>query len=216
MKSFLIAILTSLFFTSCAKEHLEGNGNIVTETRTLPSFSGVSTSGSKHINILYGDEYKVELRGSSNLLSVYQTKIEGKTLELGFENRVRITHDDIQVWVTLPRLNKVILSGSGKVKICGNFPRLENFEAFVSGSGDIELNDDVQADNVRINLSGSAKADLDKLECDYADANVSGSGDIHIGVQKHLNAHISGSGKIYLWGNARVDSRISGSGKVIR
>jgi hypothetical protein len=215
MKTLSFFSIISIFFLSCAKERIEGNGNIITETRPLSEFSGVSSSGSKNISISYGTAFKVELRGSSNLIPKYRTRIVGSTIKLGYENLVRIENDDIRVYVTVPRIKEVSLSGSGNIDISGAFPKQDRFETYISGSGDVNLEDDMQVDRVITDISGSGKANLNPLQCQTADVNISGSGEVKLGVEEHLKVKISGSGKVY-YGNASVDSRISGSGKVVK
>lgn len=216
MKSLFITLLSaSLLFASCSKEQLEGNGHIVTEVRTLSSFSGVQNSGSKHIHVAYGPEYKVELRGSSNLIPAYETTIRNGTLHLSYE-RVNVRRDDLEVYVTTPEIRRAFLSGSGKILISGDFPAQDYFETRISGSGDVKVYDDFEAANVDVSVSGSGEADLQRIESPQAEVNISGSGDVKVNATDRLKLKISGSGKVFYLGSPVIDSSISGSGKVIK
>src|SRR6476469_497303 len=131
MKLSHVLVLAVIFLSSCLKERIEGNGHIVSEVRSLSNFTGVENHGSKHIHIAYGADYKVELRGSSNLISIYETEIMNGTLYPHFRN-VNVRHDDIEVYITMPAIKRVRLSGSGNISIHGNFPAQDYFEGRIS------------------------------------------------------------------------------------
>ncbi len=216
MKTLLASLLSvSILFSSCLKEQLEGNGNIITEVRTLSNFSGVVNSGSKRLHVSYGPEYKVELRGSSNLIPAYRSRITNGDLSLYYD-RVNVRHDDIEVYVTMPEIRRANLSGSGKILINGNFPSQNYFESRISGSGDIQVNSDFDVDELDVTISGSGRADLLNIKSRRAEVHISGSGDAKVHATDHLKAKISGSGRTYYTGNPTIETDISGSGKVVR
>lgn len=215
MKALILFALSSLLLISCSKDRLTASGDKTTETRSVRDFTGVKSSGANDVHITYGTEFKVTLKGSDNLIPYFKTEIIGNTLHLGYE-RVNVRRDDIEVFVTLPEIQYVSLSGSGSVDIYGTFPTVDFFDLSISGSGEVEVEDAFNADETVVKISGSGEADLEKLSTRHADINISGSGDAKLKVQESLKARISGSGKIYYKGNPQVDSQISGSGKVIK
>ncbi|WP_207421293.1 head GIN domain-containing protein [Desertivirga brevis] len=215
MKTTTILAFILVLFSSCLKDRIEANGHIVNETRNLRDFNTINLSGSKHVTVEYGDEYKVELRGSSNLISKYKTTVRGNSLTLGYETRSNIIDDDIRVHIVTPEIEELNLSGSGKFSI-SDFTESDRLRIRISGSGKVKIEDSFEVDKADIHISGSGEADLHHLEARDADVDISGSGEAWLGISDFLKARISGSGKVYYWGNPSVDSRISGSGKVIR
>jgi hypothetical protein len=215
IKSLLLLALSSLFLISCTKDRLTASGDKTTETRELRQFTGVKSSGANDVHVTYGPEFKVTIKGSDNLVPYFKTEVVGNTLHLGYE-RVSVRRDDIEVFVTLPEIQYVSVSGSGSVDIYGNFPDVEFFDVAISGSGEVDVEDPFTADETVIKISGSGEADLEELNTRHADINISGSGDAKLRIQETLKARISGSGKIYYKGNPQVDSKISGSGKVLK
>lgn len=216
MKTLVVSLFAiSILFSSCLKERLEGNGNVVTEVRSLSNFSGVVNSGSKRIHVSYGPEYKVELRGSSNLIPAYRSRITNGDLSLYYD-QVNVRYDDIEVYVTMPAIRRANLSGSGKISINGNFPSQDFFESRISGSGDIQVNGGFDVNDLDVTVSGSGRADLLNIESRRAEVFISGSGDVKVNVRDHLKAKISGSGRAYYTGNPTIETDISGSGKVVR
>lgn len=215
MRTITLLTLAVLFLTSCSKDRLTASGDKTTETRNPGTFTGINGSGSNNIHVDYGNEFKVILKGSNNLIPHFKTEIMGSTLYLSY-NRVNVQHDDIEIFVTMPAINYVSLSGSGEVDIRGAFPETELFKLNISGSGEVEVDNAFSVKKADINISGSGEADLAKLDSKQADIDVSGSGDVKIKVQDVLKARISGSGKIYYLGSPQLDTKVSGSGKVIK
>lgn len=218
MKHFITIILSLVAivnFSACKKERLTANGNIISETRNLGQFNGVSSSGATPVEIRYGTEYSIVIKGSSNIVPHYNTRIVNSLLHIGFEN-VNVRRDDIEVILTMPMVKKISLSGSTEVEIKGNFPSVTNFDVYISGSGEVEIENEMQAKNVNVEISGSGEVDFEKMTTKNAEANISGSGIMKIQVQDRLKAKISGSGKVYYRGNPTVQQDISGSGKLIK
>lgn len=215
MKALVFIGLFAAILSSCSKERLEANGNKISELRSPGTFDGVSGTGSNRIFISQGDEFRVELRGSSNLINSFETKVRGNTLELGYRN-ASVSDDDVEVYITMPEVEFLALSGSGEIGVQGDFPDQNNFNLRISGSGDIKLHDMLQVKNTDIEISGSGKAELENLQAENADIHISGSGDVKLSVSEHLRSRISGSGKVFYKGDPEVDSKVSGSGKVVK
>jgi hypothetical protein len=138
MKTLLFIGFFAAALSSCTKERLTANGNKITDIRTPGTFDGVSSSGSNTVYITRGQEFHVELRGSSNLLSSFETKVRGNTLELGYKN-ASVSDDDIEVYITMPEVQFLALTGSGEMSVRGDFPAQEKFSLRISGSGDIDF-----------------------------------------------------------------------------
>ncbi len=215
MRTTLFIAIISLFFFSCSKDSLVADGNVISEVRNPGTFTGVHSSGANPIKIIYGNDFKVEIKGSGNLIPRYKTNIHNGTLNLGYEF-VNVRKDDIEVFVTMPAINSASMSGSGKLDISGNFPAQNLFRLTISGSSKTTVNDIFYAEEVNVNISGSGDANLEKILSNKGDVRISGSGDVRLSVQNTLRARISGSGKIFYTGNAVVDSEISGSGTVVK
>ncbi|ETZ22958.1 head GIN domain-containing protein [Pedobacter sp. V48] len=215
MRNLLLYVYISLLFISCSKDRLTASGDKITEERNPGNFTGINASGSNPVHVVYGTDFKVVLKGSDNLVPHFKTKVMSSVLYLEYE-RTSVQHDDIEVFITMPLIDRVSLSGSGEVEIKGQFPDVDTFRASLSGSGEIEVDETFNARQAKVDISGSGNADLEKLNVKNADIDISGSGDVKIKVQELLKAAISGSGKVYYWGTPQVNSDISGSGKVIK
>jgi hypothetical protein len=215
MKNILSFIVVAILLIACEKDVLTANGNIITETRTPGTFTGVHTSGSNSIHIKFGNEYKVEIKGSSNIIPYYESKIIGDKLHLDFQH-INIKKNDLEVFVTMPTVNNISNSGSAKIDINGNFPAIDNLSFTTSGSGGVITNANLTATNLNVNISGSSVVDIKNITANKVNASLSGSGSTYVTVQEKLTAHISGSGNVYYMGSPLIESHISATGKVIK
>lgn len=211
---FLMMIAFAL--SSCNGERLVANNNVISETRDLSGFEQVEAGGANNVHVAYGENFKVELRGSSNLVQAYETKIDNKTLTLRYNDDVNVDDDDVEVFVTLPMLNGVTLSGSGDMDIRGRFPEAKEFVVNINGSGDINVSESFSCVSLEVDISGSGKAELSNLQTVRSDVTISGSGDTYVHAEEQLDVRINGSGTVYYKGSPRVKSDINGSGQVKR
>lgn len=211
----VLGLVVVICFSACKKDRLTGNGNLISETRNLGQFTGISSSGATPIEVKYGIEFSVVVKGSSNIVPHYTTRIVNNVLHIGFE-RVNVSRDDVEVILTMPTLSKIDLSGSTEVEIEGGFPAIANLNVSISGSGKVEADNAMQIDNVKVDISGSGVVAFEAVTSKTADADISGSGSLRLQVQDRIKAKISGSGKVYYKGNPIIQQDISGSGKLIK
>lgn len=215
MRTILFIAIISFLSISCTKDRLTADGNVVTDVRKPGEFNGIHSSGGNPVNVTFGTEFKVEIRGSANLIPRYKSEVRKGVLEIGYEH-VNIHKDDIEVFVTLPVLKKVSMSGSSRLIISGNFPAQDLFQLSISGSSKTTVKDVFSAEQLAVDISGSGDGNLEKIQAKTGDIRISGSGDVRVNVQNSLKARVSGSGKVYYTGSPAIDSEISGSGKVIK
>ncbi|MET0392880.1 MAG: head GIN domain-containing protein [Chitinophagaceae bacterium] len=236
MKNKVIAVLVlfSCIVTSCTKERLVGEGPVVTETRSLSGFTGVSSGCSGRVNFRVDPVYKVEVTAQQNILDVLRTRVVNGVLDIDFKNNVNIRrHEDIVINVSAPSAGYFRLSGSGSIYTEGSMAT-NRLTLEVSGSGSMFLQQAViagkldarisgsgsmtiaagSAGNEELHISGSGNMDFSNLAAAQAETHISGSGDMKVNLSQSLDARISGSGSVYYKGNPLITTHISGSGKV--
>ncbi len=211
-KVFVIAVILSSM--SCSKERINGDGPVTTEQRNVSNFTAVNASGNTRVFISQGATFKVEVKGYSNLLPYYETKLVNNELRLGYKTGVNVKNDNTEVFITLPVLDGVKLSGSGDISATGTFPAVNDFYAGIAGSGNITLSQG-SATFFHASISGSGNIDAPGILSEKAETTTSGSGNTEVSVNSHLSVKISGSGNVYYHGNPLIVTNISGSGAVI-
>jgi hypothetical protein len=225
LSAFLVAVMVATGFTY-------GQSN-TKETRDLKGFTRVSygVSGNLYINV--GPEFKVVLEGDKSLLDEIITEVADRKLVIRKDNWKLHFYDRINVYITMPELNGLGVSGSGKAEIKDAL-KAEDLDLTVSGSGRI-LTADVEAANLNCDISGSGNISLEgngsitkagisisgsggymgeTAKIGTLDIDISGSGNCSCNVTESLRASVSGSGNVTYLGNPKIDARVAGSGRV--
>ncbi len=188
-----VILSTSLLFSGCLKElhRVEGNNNVVLETRYMSSFNRILNEGDFEVYIIQDNQSFVDIEAESNLIPFIRTRQTGSSLTIDTRDNLR-NHSPMKLYVHTPDINEARLSGSGL--IYADSVSTTNLDLSLSGSG--EINFFVNADNV--------------------DCDISGSGSAHVGLLAgKITSHISGSGTMEYWGQAdRGEFTISGSGSI--
>ena len=143
MKNVFSVLLVSIMslFSSCTKDRITGSGTIKSEDRFIKNFTQVSMAGSTDVTVVKGAVFNVNVKGYSNLLPYFETNVVNGTLELGFDEHVRVIHSNIEVIVTVPVLNGLSMAGSGNIRSAGDFTGNNNFRVEIAGSGNINIED---------------------------------------------------------------------------
>jgi len=213
-----------------SQERVKGEGPVVEEELTLATFDKLSLPSSIDVYLRPGDEQKVVAKGQANIIALLDRDIDGGRWTLR-TNKSWSTNREFSVYITVPRLESIRLSGSGDLQGDGLFTGIDVMDITVSGSGDIayafeaqrceitvtgsgDLNLEGQAERMDIRVSGSGDINAGKFRVGDADIRITGSGDVSLHVDNNLEASISGSGAVYYRGQPRVKSRSSGSGDV--
>ena len=118
------------------------------------------------------------------------------------------------------KLNGVATVGKASVGVSGSGNitagiKGGDVDSHLSGSGNITLSG--SANNADISVSSSGQINARAMHAATVKARVTGSGNIHIGVDKTIDAHISGSGNIIYNGAGNINNiHSSGSGSIRR
>ncbi len=203
------------------------------ETRDVSGFSEVAFAVAGEVSIDIGDKYSVILEGDKSYISEIETKVYGDELKIKREKWFDSGNKKVVVRITMPKLEGISLSGSGKVTV--NDPltggdldigisgsgkaflkevALQDVECSISGSGSLNIAGSGTIGSLEINISGSGDYLGEATRVGTLEANISGSGSCDCYVTDMLRAAISGSGNIVYSGNPKIDAAVSGSGKV--
>lgn len=210
----IVIISATLSFFSCTKERISGNGSTITETRNISNFTAISASGSTNVYINQGATFKVEVKGYSNLLPYYETRLVNNTLQVSYKQNMNIKNDNTEVFITLPVLNGLALSGSGSITTSGAFNGNTDFNVTISGSGNIHFSRGT-SQNFYSKVDGSGNINMLNMVAAKADATITGSGKTEITANNQLKVEIIGSGKLYYHGTPVITTSITGSGTVL-
>lgn len=232
--AFLFSFIANAQWLSGNKNKINGNGNVVSETRTTSDYDAIKVSGSFDVDLVAGKEGKITIKGEQNLLTAIKVEVENNTLKVYIVKGTNIRPSagkKIQITIPFETISELSLAGSGDIQSkdtiksdkflarlsgSGNFNLAlssANLELNLSGSGNVRLKGN--ADNFTTKLSGSGDIDASGLKSNNVDVNISGSGDSRVNCSQSLTARVSGSGDIKYSGNPeKRDVKVSGSGNI--
>lgn len=190
--------------------------SITAQKRTvnLASFSELSYGIPGTLYLRQGAQ-RVEIECSDATFAKIEFRISGDELIIeSKDNRGwgNISKSDLTIYVTMENIDGVNLSGSGEL-IGEQSINADDLKLRISGSGDITLT--TSASDLSAEISGSGKIMLSG-KANSLKARISGSGNIkaeNLTVDT-VDASISGSGDVYITANEEITARVSGSGNV--
>lgn len=214
-------------FFGCVK----ADGAIVNEVINMASFDAIDLKIAGKVYIRQGNQQRVEIEAPRRLIDEMKFDVRNGEWEIETDRCVRYDSRDLKVFITLPNITNLKISGSGDI-ISENTLVVGDIGLFISGSGTIDAA--LEADDINARISGSGDIFLEgsadvldffvsgsgdfrgfNLLVNAAKITISGSGDVEVNVIDALDVKISGSGDVRYKGNPTINTQISGSGKVI-
>lgn len=187
------------------------------ETREMPTISGISNNGPLNIVYIESEKSEVVVMGEKALFNRVQTQYKNGVVNVSLEAG---TYRNlwIQVVVYAPSLNSIKCTGSGNVKAAKVTSDAEEMSVKVTGSAIITIDQLTCSRNLDLHISGSGDIRTKETTCQLLDINVTGSGDVIAQNTKFFNmdANITGSGGIKFTdseGN-EADLIVKGSGDI--
>jgi hypothetical protein len=213
-----------------------------TEERALVDFDAIEVGGAIDVELTQGTEFSVVVEtGEDGELEDVITDVRNGTLHIEREWRDRRGwgwpgwdgDSDIVVYVTLPTLTELEVSGGSGVRTAGTFTGdeldittsggseaeldviVDRLELTTSGGSDVEISG--TANYLEADSSGGSDLEASKLVAVEVDANSSGGSDLAVNVTETLYAHASGGSDIDYEGDPKNrDIDTSGEGDVRR
>jgi hypothetical protein len=198
-------------FGSSSSKITVGSGAAASAARTVAPFTGVELAGSNNVVIRVGRPQSVTVRADTNLLNRVTTVVRDGRLVIGNMSGSFTTRSPMSVTITAPKLDALILSGSGNVDVSGLAS--SRLTVKLLGSGNVSASG--AARTLVVTIVGSGTAQLRQLTARDVQATVSGSGEIGLTAIDSLDARIPGSGTIFYGGNPpHLLTSVTGSGAI--
>lgn len=185
-------------------------------------------AGPDNVVVTRGDALAIDVSGDQEAVDALRFTLDEETLGIMRENENWTTADGrATVRVTLPRLEKLVVAGSGKVEadvidgdaevtIAGSgtaqTARVDAGTLAVNIAGSGTYRAAGRATTLELNIAGSGEAEMQDLEVDSADITIAGSGDAAFASDGKVEASIMGSGDVTVAGSATCTINSMGSG----
>lgn len=211
---------------------INGEGEVVRQEINLAAFDGIGLGFHAAVILTQGNTQKVVIEAQQNIIDNIKKEVRGGSWDIGFMKSVK-SAKDITIYITLPKVKDLALSGSGSIRSTNKFSNLGDVDIAVSGSGDVHFeydggdtdlalsgSGDVHlsgtASSLEVAVSGSGDVSASELKAGSCDVAISGSGDVTVYVNGDLDAAIMGSGDVRYKGDAKVSASVMGSGSVTK
>jgi hypothetical protein len=214
-----------------AWDSVRGDGNKVTQSRTLAGFDRIELRTHLDVEVTEGPAHAVSVTIDENLQPLVTTSVEGGKLIID-SRRGMGYHGKGTVTVSLPQLTGFAIEGSGNVRIAGAdlsrdvalavsgsgdlawVGKARKLAVAISGSGDVTLRGSAESLDAAVRGSGDVRGK--ELTARNARLAIAGSGDVAATLDGgELTAAIDGSGDITWYGKGQVETAaVSGSGSI--
>lgn len=210
--TFLSICFFSLFlFTQCGDSCIEGDGNIMSESGDLESFTKIENEGTVEVRLAFANDYSYVLTGDSNILPEIDVRSNSGTLTIMSNTTCFQTTQNLVLEVFTPEIQEIENSGTGDVTGTTIF---ENLVISNTGTGDISLNGST-IESINIENTGTGDIMLYDLEGRFITITNTGTGDGFVRAVESLNATITGTGDVSYKGNPAIESDVTGLGELI-
>jgi hypothetical protein len=204
----LFAIL-ALLPAGCRLGGIRGNGNIVTDQRTVGDFSEIEASGALQIEWRNGPP-SLSITTDQNLLSHIDDQLTGKRLRLRSHGDMWPTQR-IKVAISSPARVGAKLSGATRLTATA----LSGAKFAVESSGATNLTLDGNIDQLLVDMTGASKLNAESLKTKIAELSTTGAANAHVAVSDTLKVSITGAGKVTYSGNpATIQKSVTGAGSI--
>jgi hypothetical protein len=198
----------ALALAGCHITGIRGNGNVITETRTVPDFTSVEADGA--LTITWSNApASLKITTDQNLLRHIDTSVRGGKLRIHSRDQLRPT-EGIKVTLSSSALSGARLTGAVRLTAT----RLAGKGLYLEGTGATRVVADGRVDELMATMSGASRLDAASLQAETVEMSISGAGKAEVAASKVLKVAISGAGKVTYTGNPTVEKHISGAGSV--
>jgi len=229
--STLLIFALLLVATSSLFAQRKGNGNVTKQDRSVSGFEGVNVGGAFDVYLQQGP-FSVKVEADENLHEVIVTEVKNGKLHIHTSGRGIRKAEELNVYVTLPNLTSLSVSGAADVEGEGIF-RTDRMSIGLSGASDVELLIDVDeldlstsgasdislggsAQAADISMSGSSDLNATKMITQVMAISQSGSSDAHVHCEGAIEGSLSGSSDMYCAGKpAKHQIKTSGAATAV-
>ncbi len=200
-------------------EKITGNGNVITEERQVPHFNGISVSTGIDVYITRGNKVSLIVEADENLMEAIKTEVRNNKLKIYTSKNIRMAKSK-KIYLTYENLERIDISSAGDVK-GENTLVADKLYIRLSSAGDLNL--DVKAEEIDINISSSGNAYLSgqtdilkaglssagdlnafDLEAKAGDVDVSSAGDAKVFITEEASFNSSSAGDIIYKGDPKI------------
>lgn len=211
------ALIFALLLTSCTGTTLIGSGRVAEQTFDVADFDVVDVCCGMEVFLEIGPPESIRVVADDNILAAMDVRRRGDTLIADFGSSLGIfdiiVTRPIQIFVTLPELTGVEVTGGGLVSAADFTAPSLNLQ--LSGGSDAYF-ENVTVSDLSIESSGGGTLSAGNLQAGQFDLVLSGGGEITLtGQADTFTAELSGGSELFGEGFyvSTADLDIGGGGR---
>lgn len=224
----LFLALTILFGLGSCQETVDGNGNIVQESRILSDFNEIRISGMYEVVLEEGDP-GLHIETDENLIPLIKSEVEGGVLTISSEDK-NFNSEKLILTISYDEIEELRCSGAVKLSTTSPISG-DKFQLNISGaasgefevdvnklkvdiSGGAELTISGRANDASYEISGAGEVNAFQLLSSEVEIDLSGAGEVNVNAQDKLDIDVSGAADVNYIGSPSIKQSISGAGSV--
>ena len=195
-------------------EQVEGNGNVTRQARKVESFNGIALGLPGRLELRNGNVDSVTVETDDNLQALVETRVEDGMLRIRpVKRNLDLRTRNLKIVVTARQIERLSLGGSGTID--ADVLRGKRLDVDVGGSGKIQIAR-LDAETVAAKVAGSGDLRADGGTVRDLSVSIGGSGSVDLGKVATDTARVSiaGSGDVTVWAKNDLRAKIAGSGDV--
>jgi hypothetical protein len=192
-------------------EHIHGDGNVVSESRSVSEFKGVDVSGGLVVIVKQDSITSVKVEIDKNLQEYIITEVKDGILEIYQENNTSLeSTKGIKIYVNNPTFKSFEATGATEIKGEGKISGTEEIHLHVTGASKIDL--DIKAPKVSGEISGASTLKLTGETKDFiVDANGASHAKCFDLMTENVEAELSGASSADVFASVKISGKASGA-----
>src|SRR5688572_20629275 len=121
----LFALFVFIAFSCHAQGNrsVQGQGNVVKQELSLAAMKGIDLKIAGNVILTQGNALKVTVEAQQNIIDLLKREVKDGVWHIGFTNSVN-DYKPVNIYITMPSLEKVGLSGSGNISATNKFSNI--------------------------------------------------------------------------------------------
>ena len=178
MKTNIIGVIIALALAFAGVICAWGQDNKVSEVRKVEAFSSIRITSVGTVYFTQSDSYSLQIEGREKYVKNTESTVKDGHLTIGFKNKKDGNNNrnkGVTIYLTAPDLKNVEFSGVGSFN-CNEALKLSDVKFEIEGVGKVNV-EDLTCNSLVVKMEGVGKADI-HVNCDRLRASMEGVGSV--------------------------------------
>lgn len=209
----LLLVSFALVLPACKKKDsaVRGSGVGSTKSRTVGAFTALKVTGGLDFVVSVGKNAPLEITGDDNLLAHVTSKLEGSTLLLGIDTKLRVKQP-LRVRVGTERLERFMAGPGTRGSVEG--VKSDVFDLEATGGAKVTVSGSSRA--LKVESRGPTRLDLSGFSAQQVTVGTSDVSSVDLGYLEELDATLSGMSRVTYVGEPKIKENVTKPARLSR